>query len=58
MPLEFEMGVYVKILPTTGFVMHYGRCMTATEQHTQFGKRFIELSEQCHKQINSDAVGW
>ena len=32
--------------------------MTATEQHTQLGKRFIELSEQCHKQINTDAVGW
>ena len=39
-------------------LQHYGRCMTATEQHTQIGKRFIELSEQCHKQINSDAVGW
>ena len=31
---------------------------TATEQHTQLGKRFIELSEQCHKQINTDSVGW
>ena len=39
-------------------LQHYGRCMTATEQHTQLGNRFIELSEQCHKQINSDAVGW
>jgi hypothetical protein len=39
-------------------LQHYGRCMTATEQHTQLAKRFIELSEQCHKQINSDAVGW
>ena len=39
-------------------LQHYGRCMTATERHTQIGKRFIELSEQCHKQINSDAVGW
>ena len=37
---------------------HYGRCMTATERHTKLGKRFIELSEQCHEQINSDAVGW
>jgi hypothetical protein len=37
---------------------HYGHRMTATERHTQLGKRFIELSEQCHKQINSDAVGW
>ena len=32
--------------------------MTAIERHTQLGERFIELSEQCHKQINSDAVGW
>ena len=39
-------------------LQHYGRRMTATEQHMQLGKRFIALSEQCHKQINSDAVGW
>ena len=39
-------------------LQHYGRCMTATEHHTHLGKRFIELSEQCHKQINTDAVGW
>ena len=39
-------------------LQHYGRCMTATEQHTQLGKRFSELSEQCHKQINNVAVGW
>ena len=39
-------------------LQHYGRCMTATERHIQLGKRFIELSEQCHNQINSDAVGW
>ncbi len=32
----------------------YDGCRT----HTQLGKRFIELSEQCHKQINADAVGW
>ena len=37
---------------------HYGRSITATERHAQLGKRFIELSEQCDKQINSDAVGW
>ena len=35
---------------------HYGRCMTATERHTQPGEKFIEIIEQCHKQINSDAV--
>ena len=39
-------------------LQHNGRCMTAIEQHTQVGKRFIELSEQCHKQINRDAVEW
>ena len=39
-------------------LQHYASCMTATEQHTQLGKRFIELSEQCHRQINTDAVGW
>ena len=39
-------------------LQHYGRCMTATERHTQLGNRFIELSERCHKQINVDAVGW
>ena len=39
-------------------LQHFGRCMTATEQYTQLGKQFIELSEQCHKQINRDAVGW
>jgi hypothetical protein len=39
-------------------LQHYGRCMTATERHAQLAKQFIELSERCHKQINSDAVGW
>ena len=39
-------------------LQHYRRCMTATEQHTQLGKRFIELSEQTHKQIATDAGGW
>ena len=37
---------------------HYGRCMTATEAHTQLGNRFIEISERCQKQINAGAVGW
>lgn len=31
--------------------------MTATEAYTQLGKKFFELSERCHKQINADAVG-
>ena len=39
-------------------LQHYGRCMTATDAHVQLGRRFIELSERCHKQINSDAKGW
>ena len=39
-------------------LQHYGRCMMATKAHTQLGKQFIELSERCHKQINTDAVGW
>jgi hypothetical protein len=39
-------------------LQHYGCYMTTTERHTQLGKRFLELSEQCHEQINSDAVGW
>ena len=56
---------FKRVKPSVGIVaicarklQHYGRCMTATKQHTQLAKRFIELSEQCHKQINSDAVGW
>ena len=39
-------------------LQHYGRCMTVTGQHPQLSKRFIELSEKCHKQINNDAAGW
>jgi len=39
-------------------LQHYGRCMKATERHRQLGKRFIDLSEQCHQQINSDAIEW
>jgi hypothetical protein len=36
-------------------LQHYGRCMTATDTHKQVGARFIELSELCHQQINSNA---
>ena len=32
-------------------LQHYGRCMRATERHTQLGKRFIELSEQCPSRL-------
>ena len=35
---------------------HYGRCVTATEAHTQLGNHFIALSERCHKEINAYAV--
>ena len=36
-------------------LQHYANCMTATDVHAKLGKQFIELSEQCHTQINSDA---
>jgi hypothetical protein len=36
-------------------LQHYGRRMTATDAHMQVGARFIELSELCHQQINSNA---
>jgi hypothetical protein len=39
-------------------LQHYASCITATERHAQLVKQFIELSEQCHTQLNSDAVGW
>ena len=39
-------------------LQHYASCMTATDAHAKLGKQFIELSERCHKQINTDAVGW
>ena len=37
---------------------HYASCMTATDAHAKLSEQFIKLSEQCHKQINADAVGW
>ena len=39
-------------------LQHYGRCMTVAEQHTKLAERFIELSDKCHKQINSYATAW
>ena len=39
-------------------LQHYGRCMTAAQQHTKLAERFIELSDKCHKQINSNAKAW
>jgi hypothetical protein len=29
--------------------------MTATDKHKKMGAQFIELSELCHQQINSNA---
>ena len=39
-------------------LQHYASCMTAKDAHAKLGNRFIELSERCHQQINTDAVGW
>ena len=39
-------------------LQHYASCMTATDAHAKLSEQFIKLSEQCHKQINADAVGW
>ena len=39
-------------------LQHYASSLTATERHAQLANRFIELSEQCHRQINADAVRW
>ena len=36
-------------------LQHQWRCVKATDSHTQRARRFIELSEKCHKQINRDA---
>ena len=34
-------------------LQHYGRRMTAIEQHKELGERFIELSDLCHQHINA-----
>jgi len=39
-------------------LQYYASCMTATDAHAKLGIQFIELSEQCHTQINNDAIGW
>jgi hypothetical protein len=39
-------------------IHHAASSMTATDAHAKLSKQFIKLSEQCHKQINADAVGW
>ncbi len=33
-----------------------GESMVAKPRYRQLGRRFIELSEKCHQQINADAV--
>ena len=35
-------------------LQHYGRTMMAKDGYEEIGYRFIELSEDCHKQINSE----
>lgn len=37
-------------------LQHYGKQMLKTEQHTELGKQFLLLSEQCHKQINAQST--
>jgi hypothetical protein len=37
-------------------LQHYGTRMLHTEQHTELGKQFLQLSEQCHKQINAQST--
>ena len=37
-------------------LQHYGRRMLDTEQHSELGKQFLQLSEQCHKQINAQST--
>ena len=36
-------------------LQHYGRSMTATDAHAKLGIQFIELSEDCRTQINSNS---
>jgi hypothetical protein len=37
-------------------LQHYGKRMLNTEQHIELGKQFLQLSEQCHKQINAQST--
>ena len=37
-------------------LQHYGERMVQTEQYKAAGKRFLQLSEQCHAEINKDAA--
>ena len=37
-------------------LQHYGKRMLNTEQHSELGKQFLQLSEQCHKLINAKSI--
>ena len=37
-------------------LQHYGERMVQTEKYKAAGKRFLQLSEQCHAEINRDAA--
>ena len=37
-------------------LQHYGERMVQTEKYNAAGKRFLQLSEQCHAEINRDAA--
>ena len=37
-------------------LQHYGVRMCAVNEHKELGKQFLQLSEQCHKQINAQSV--
>jgi hypothetical protein len=36
-------------------LQHYGERMVRTQQYKAAGRRFLQLSEQCHNEINRDA---
>jgi hypothetical protein len=36
-------------------LQHYGERMVKTHKHRAAGERFLQLSEQCHAEINRDA---
>lgn len=38
-------------------LQHYAKRMTAAQQNPQLAKQFVELSEQCYKQIDNVAFG-
>ena len=37
-------------------LQHYGERMVQTAKYNAAGKRFLQLSEQCHAEINRDAT--